>query len=212
MTTKTEMLISKNVLKAALTHASKNDCRYYLEGVHIDRATGHVVATDGHRMFVARLAKDTWSSGASFTIPRKMLETAIKMSGKCDVITVTFEQTERPDPERDGVTIVSAPVISVDGITGAPIDGKYPDWRRVAPATVSGEPSTYNPEYLLAAHKALDMACGRGGQPYCNEMSTNGNAPGVLTCADGDAAVVIMPMRVDTLSPEKLAARIKAVY
>ena len=48
------MLIPTDLLKAALLCASTEETRYYLKGVHLS-TSGHMVTTDGHRMFVARL-------------------------------------------------------------------------------------------------------------------------------------------------------------
>jgi DNA polymerase III sliding clamp (beta) subunit (PCNA family) len=71
------MLIPTDLLKAALFCASSEETRYYLKGVHLS-TSGHMVTTDGHRRFVARLNdKPT----ADVIIPLADVQAALKLAG-----------------------------------------------------------------------------------------------------------------------------------
>lgn len=71
------MLIATDLLKAALVCASSEESRYYLRGVHL-ATSGHMVTTDGHRMFVARL---TDRPTVDVIVPYDAVAAAIKMAG-----------------------------------------------------------------------------------------------------------------------------------
>jgi DNA polymerase-3 subunit beta len=104
------MLIPTDLLKAALVCASSEESRFYLRGVFLS-TTGHLVTTDGHRMFVARLAE---RPTADVIVPHDAVAAALKMAGaRCKEIDV------------DGTKIAS--------IMYTPIDGTFPAWRLVVP-------------------------------------------------------------------------------
>ena len=104
------MLLATDLLKAALVCASSEESRYYLRGVHL-ATSGHMVTTDGHRMFVARLVE---RPSADVIVPYDAVTAALKMVGaRCKEIDV------------DGIKIAS--------IMYTPVDGTFPDWRRVVP-------------------------------------------------------------------------------
>ena len=159
-TTTTVTTIPVGILKAALTHAHKDDVsRRYLEGIYIDLSSGHIVSTDGHRMLVARLPADCRHPGASYIVPRDVIERALKGAGKLKALPFTWSQDTRPDPERPGVTIVSQASVKVLDVTCTPIDYRYPEWRRVVPQDFKSDGSApaVNPQYMLDAFKALAM-------------------------------------------------------
>jgi hypothetical protein len=97
------MLIPTDLLKAALLCASTEETRYYLKGVHLS-TSGHMVTTDGHRMFVARLND---KPAADVIIPLADVQAALKLAGsRAQEIEVT--------PDRIGQ------------IAYTPVDGTFP--------------------------------------------------------------------------------------
>jgi DNA polymerase-3 subunit beta len=118
------MLIATDLLKAALLCASSEETRYYLRGVFLS-TTGHLVTTDGHRMFVARLDE---RPTADVIVPYADVAAALKLAGaRCKDLEVTADR--------------------IHSIAYTPVDGAFPDWRRVVP---SGEetPAKDKPEDL----------------------------------------------------------------
>lgn len=197
-----KITVDHSIVKALLICAAKMDVRYYLKGVCVDaRANGDVVlvATDGHRLLaypVAVAAIEALAPG-QYIIPREALE-AVK---PCKAGRVTLPLTidivtapDQPDPERAGVTIKGKTSITVTGATSAvtaPIDGKYPDWRRVLPKTVSGEPARYQAEYIGDFGRVAELLGTE--HPHIHH---NGYAAAIVGNL-GAALGVIMPMRSD---------------
>ena len=106
------MLISTDLLKAALVCASSEETRYYLRGVYLT-TSGHMVTTDGHRMFVARLAE---RPTADVIVPYDAVTAALKMAG------ARVKEIE--------IDLVAN---RIGQIQFTPVNGTFPDWRRVVP-------------------------------------------------------------------------------
>jgi len=182
--------IKASTLKAALICAAKKDVRYYLVGVYLefvrvgDAAMLHVVGTDGHMMFACTdtpIFEEGEVKPESFTmiIPAETVKLATK--GKRDWITLSqVSETEY----RLGDNLFT------------PIDGRFPDFRRAMPRSVSGEKARYDGALLTRADDALREYTGsKRGVFYLHQ---NGESAGAMM-ADG-AIVVIMPMRYDAQS------------
>ena len=88
------------------------------------------------------------------------------------------------------------PCINIDGEEiGAPIDGRFPDWQRVTPRSVSGERAWIDPRYAMEAQRALNLIAGRPLEGLNGTWFENGTAPSVLTLAGTDTIIVCMPYR-----------------
>ena len=178
------MLLATDLLKAALFCASSEESRYYLRGVHLS-TSGHLVTTDGHRMFVARLND---RPAANVIIPYSDVAAALKLAGaRAQEIEIT--------PERIGQ------------IAYTPVDGTFPDWRAVVPTgeeTPSNKPGAndgaehvhFNNRYVGDFEKMADILCGKGtiGQSMLHPVSAS--HPCLVTFGDrADCFAVIMPVR-----------------
>jgi hypothetical protein len=173
------MLLATDLLKAALLCASTEESRYYLRGVFLS-TTGHLVTTDGHRMFVARLAE---RPTADVIVPYADVQAALKMVGaRCKEIDV------------DGTKIAS--------IMYTPVDGTFPDWRRVVPTgeeTPSTKPELNDgPEHVHFNHAYIgDLAkMGKllGGPSMLHPVSAS--HPALVTFGERkDCFAVLMPTR-----------------
>jgi DNA polymerase-3 subunit beta len=170
------MLIFTDLLKAALLCASTEETRYYLKGVHLS-TSGHMVTTDGHRMFVARL---TDKPAADVIIPLADVQAALKMVGaRCKEIDV------------DGTKIAS--------IMYTAVDGTFPDWRRIVP---TGEETHTKPDDAPAhAHFShayigdlAKMGKALGGASMLHPTSASN--PCLVTFGErADCFAVLMPVR-----------------
>jgi DNA polymerase-3 subunit beta len=186
------MLIATDILKAALLCASSEESRYYLRGVHLS-TSGHLVTTDGHRMFVARLNE---RPSADVIIPYSDVQAALKLVGaRCKEIDV------------DGTKIAS--------IMYTPVDGTFPNWRAVVPTgeeTPSNKPGAndgaehvhFNNRYVGDFEKMADILCGKGtvGQSMLHPVTAS--APCLVTFGDrADCFAVLMPVRrkIDRTAP-----------
>jgi DNA polymerase-3 subunit beta len=198
-----KITIDHSILKALLICAAKHDVRYYLKGISVDaRANGDVVlvATDGHRLLAYPVAVDNIEALApgEYIIPREALEAVkpakagrVTLPIQIDIVTAP----DQPDPARAGVTIKGKTSITVTGATSAvtaPIDGEFPDWRRIVPASTSGEIAQFNADYVSGFGDVCKLLGGKYG-PYINH---NGGSCAVITNLPG-AFGLIMPFRMD---------------
>jgi hypothetical protein len=145
------MFIPTDLLKAALVCASSEETRYYLRGIHLS-TSGHMVTTDGHRMFVARLAE---RPTADVIVPCYAVAAALKMAGaRCEEIEIDLAANR------------------IGQIQYTPVDGTFPDWRHVVPTgeeTPSTKPDANDgPEHVHFDHryvgdfaKMVTILCGK---------------------------------------------------
>jgi hypothetical protein len=172
--------LSPDLLKAAVLFTSKEETRYYLKGVSIQAtlATVKVAATDGHRLFVARVCQEENTETFSIIIPSDAIATATK-GAKHSLDLSKLSETQW----RLGDTIFT------------PIDGTFPDYSRIVTTSVSGEPAQYNPEYVAALGKANKLL---GGSAENVTIGYNGDKPALVTGSGykaHNAIAVLMPLR-----------------
>jgi hypothetical protein len=174
MTDTVSIEIPTAILKAALICASTEQVRYYLNGAYVD-PKGFIVATDGHRAFVARIDLPDVPAFDGWIIPRDAIKRALT-GYKADTITIA--------PDRVG------------DISCRPIDGAYPDWRRVVPDELSGETAQFNPPYIADMGKIGDILTGKRRNSLSAHIHHNGEGPAGVTFPDcTDAFAVLMPIR-----------------
>ena len=173
------MLIATDLLKAALFCASQEESRFYLRGVHLS-TSGHLVTTDGHRMFVARLNE---RPTADVIVPYADVQAALKLAGaRAKDIEVTADR--------------------IGQIAYVPVDGTFPDWRRVVP-TGEETPSTKPGANDGVEHVHFNHACigdfakmGKllGGTSMLHPVSAS--HPCLVTFGEReDCLAVLMPVR-----------------
>jgi hypothetical protein len=171
------MLIPTDILKAALICASQEESRYYLRGVHL-ATSGHLVTTDGHRLYVARLND---RPAADVIIPASAVTAALKLAGaRCQEIEVTGDR--------------------IGQIAYQPVDGTYPDWRRVVPTgeEVPSDKPEDQPGRVHFNHAYIGDFAKMGklldGSPMLHPVTAS--APCLVTFGErADCFGVIMPVR-----------------
>ena len=142
------------ILKAVALAASDSMKRaYHLEGVCVESHGDHaiMVATDGGILLAARVACDC-GSAPTVLVPSTLIK-SVKVPRKS------------PRKSPDGVIAVNDGNIAIScddvTVTGRPIDGAFPDWRRVIPC--GSRPfarAHYDAKYLTRIYemtKALDV-------------------------------------------------------
>jgi len=172
------MLIPADLLKAALYCASNEESRYYLRGVHLS-TSGHLVTTDGHRMFVAKLAE---AVPADVIIPLDTVKAALKLASK-----------KAETLELNGNTL--------GGVTFTPVYGTFPDWRRVIPpidgyvTNPDGKQGFFNPDYVYDLGQMTRALGSKTGTTFQIHGWDSGSPHGVTFAERTDCFAVIMPMR-----------------
>lgn len=222
------LTVSLATLRAARTHTAEGDIRSYLNGVYLDVTAGKVVATDGHRMLVISAPGIVHARAydkavmppelrAGVIIPNDAIDAALKLYsgeyqrgkrlGDVDVL-VTLRWVRELDPTREGVHIIRQPegtiAVPNGGAVGfRPLDGQFPQWRRVMPAAGelgALELSCTNWQYVADACDAFAILRNKqkkhAGQ-HAVRIHTRGTSPAIITDGQPDAVAVVMPMRGD---------------
>lgn len=200
--------ISIQTLKAVSLCSSKEETRYYIKGVFLEiskRATIYV-ATDGHKMLAVN--EELPDSEPDNTLIGKF------------IIPIASCSPFKADKRDTGMMVLSEDQGRMLRFNYAnqshgfePIDGTYPDWRRVLPSQYPDEGNgmegvTFDTSYLdmfAKASKLLGLS-----KP---KWFPNGGAPCWVSLGDEKALGVIMPMRsgLDAMSrPSWVDAREEA--
>ena len=131
-------------LKAVFNAVSTEETRYYLCGVQVEiTAKGTtLVATNGHMLLAAHDEKSKLDEPVSLIIPADIVKGFKPARGQ----TMVELSTEDGKTWRLGNTLF------------APIDGTYPNWKRVVPEktpdALSVTDAWFEPKYQLAMYKA----------------------------------------------------------
>lgn len=178
--------INLRVLAALSICASTEETRYHLKGVKLEITPRHTtyVAADGHRMVAHReeLADEAESNTVlgDFIIPLANCK-PFKLGKHEDGAATIAGDASRLSIDFNG-----------NAVSFAPVDGSFPDWRRVIPSAIDGVTAHFNPKYLADFAKVGDML-GYHGIPT---IAHNGLAPACVGWRDNTSTlVVLMPIR-----------------
>jgi len=185
-----------------LSIVPKSDIRYYLNGVYVEPDTGMMIATDGHVLLAHRTTARVPDVIPPFIIPRALLEKVAK--AKCDQVRISIDTSTsscRDITLQTGNGEGNGTPFEPDGCTFTlpEIEGRYPDWRRIVPRTVSGAATQLDPEKLLQVKEAMQAVCGKKrGRYWPVHVNQNGADQGAMvTCSDIHTFAIVMPWRTD---------------
>lgn len=184
-----QFTIKQSQLKAMINLASKQDIRYYLNGVFVEfnQVTTRLVATCGHKMGLLNHSSEDNQGAGTLIIPREVIENLPKAAADHELIFI------KSDGNATGWTIV---IPGGSQIVFQQIEGSFPDYRRVCNFKTSGEAASFNYEYLVQFLK-VQKALG-GSKTNTVNLYQNGTSGALVTLAGVDNfAGVIMPMRSD---------------
>lgn len=177
-------------LKAALVCAGVKDVRFYLNGVFVEvmpRET-RVISTDGARAVVFRavLEKDEPDQAvAEILIPNAIIK-ALKVDKRIPACELSYVGANP-----------SSATLSHDGaaVTFTPIDGKYPDYRRIFPTQPgSGMQAHFQLQYLADITHAVQIAFDNN-RINAEVWHDGPNNVALVTCGHPEFCGVVMPMR-----------------
>lgn len=198
-------------LMAAAHCVSTEETRYYLNGVCVEIRPQSVtyIATDGHALFAAydpvprkqgvdaKGKQSDCGRGEDHTlvetliIPSSTLK-LVKLPKARKGSTPTFNATLSEASPGSKARTLTLP----DGgaVTFEPIDGSFPDWRRVVPNEANSPSShMFNPAIVARVWNAFATLTGnKDSKPG---MAYNGDGPAMLSLPDVDAIGLVMPLR-----------------
>jgi DNA polymerase III subunit beta len=164
-------------LKAAAYCAGEQDIRHYLNGVLVEARTKEtrLVATNGE---CAAVLRDQVEKGAQDEMPDVVIPNAtiaLALQTKSAVLSL----------------VCDAGKWSLAGISFNPVDGRFPDYRRIIPASNSGEAAQFNPARVAAMAKAGKLL-GRKDSPIIRHNGMG--AAQVQFYANDEFVGVLMPL------------------
>ena len=136
--------VSADLIARAYLCASKEQTRYYLNGVYVSPAPqggALLVATDGHCMFVAHDAEATVTGDG---IVQLTAETLKACKAKARTPRLLIVEDNRAKVEEDCNAVALQPGAAL-------VEGTFPDWRRVIPSALAdGAPAVNLDAAILA--------------------------------------------------------------
>lgn len=194
-----KVTIDRKAFKAVALFKAVQDVRYYLNGIFVEfnPMETRIVATDGHTLAVHRAdAKDDNEGSGNFIIPldaiKQILSWKLPAKSMHDVFTITVP---------DGF-LVSNFELRADFYGNAcvfkPIEGTFPNYRKVIPDTASGEITHLNPDYLARCDEAVAIIKDNKKTTAHASIAHNGPNNAVIVAYDGipELCMVVMPMRM----------------
>lgn len=169
-------------LRAAIQFAPKpkDDIRYYLCGVLLERRSGFVklVSTDGWTLFTCRAEGEHPGDDLEVILPRSLIE-QIKRPGKngpdLAAVTLSREVNETGGHGPWRIRIEAGDLVAEE----VEIEGQYPNWRRVIPDAVSGAHAQFDVR-LLARFEAASRELFGKGEHVPLHVYPNGDNPGLV--------------------------------
>ena len=176
------MQINLKALKAINMFSSKEETRYYLNGVNLRFEAGYIYmeATNGHYFALIRHKIEETQDLPNVIVPRSLIE-KIKLDRKSgDFAEYTLEN--------DKVTIDYAGVTYREGR----VDAVYPDTKRIVPETISNDVAQFDADYPALFKKAAKLL----GRETVT-IGHNGQNPALVDWLpeDFEGFGVLMPMR-----------------
>lgn len=181
--------IRTDTLRAAVQFAATKDVRFYLVGVYVTK--GRIVATDGTIMGVFEAP----GAAGDVILPLALVQQVLKAAKKAGLVEVEILES------RVSMTVGGAT------FSGALVDGKFPDYRRIIPTETSGEMAQFDLALIERAYAGV--AAYYNVKPNALRLEHNGLAPAVVWNPNDIGALgIIMPMRSDA-NAEELTARLR---
>jgi DNA polymerase III sliding clamp (beta) subunit (PCNA family) len=194
--------LNLRILAAVAAIASKEETHFYLQGVLVECRPDHVmyVATDGHRLIAVRDNVAEEGQEPNQLVGDWIIPAEICRAFKVSKSRYTSFELGLLSKDGEGLRLQQAAGICQ---VFKPIDGTFPDWRRIVPAELSGKIEfierdkaaavTFNPTYLADFAKFGDMmATGK------HNVALNSDGPAVVIFPDERILALLMPMRADT--------------
>lgn len=196
-----KLLLKTHTLKAVLAHASTEETRYYLRGIYLEQLGDSVrmTATDGRTLVCAQpQAGKAWmepdAAFAPFILPAEIVKPIKSQFVAIEILDGVYRLASWPDDKPfDAGEKTHAAIFEHGAVqTFKPIDGTYPDYRRVIPPVKEAQTSAFNPEYLGRFAKFGDKK-----QPVMLTVQAHGTDPALVSGGTDDCMFfgAIMPMR-----------------
>ena len=195
-----EICITAKQVAVLLQFAAKHDVRDYLNAICIqtDGTKAHAVATDGAIMGVFKLHVQRPVEKCELIVPRYLLENVKSTSARAPV-SISVEETSPSHPRN--ITVRQGGT-QWHGMTDS---RAYPDWRRVIPEKVSGEPTNLSVIVYEKLCKAAKLVQGNKNPFFI--LGQNGTGASIVDLQDENFIGIVMPILVDKKDIARVSVR-----
>ncbi len=185
-----QLFLKRPEAAALLAFACKEADRPHIHGVHFEPASGHAVATDGHRLAALSAADGEVSEGAPFTVPFLTMQTAVKACPTAGLISVkNGEITVHADEQ---VSLLADDSLATLPFVAPSTD--FPPWLGIVPALYRGDVGT--PSIAFGADLLASLALvGKATEDATCVMHVPPSALDPALYVMKEWRVVIMPRR-----------------
>lgn len=176
--------IDRNKLKAAARFAADSkDLRLSLHGVLVEASPAgtRLAATDGRVLLVQRAAGDVDTDTWTGIVPADVIRAALAWKGNKTLPIILI-----PGEPECRLTRATG-----EALVFVPVNGTFPDYRKVIPKPPSGAAAFYDPDLLARFKRAAEDL---GSNLGLFGLRQGGDGSGLVYLTD-DAVGVIMPMR-----------------
>ena len=194
-----KLTVRAEVIAMLKLFAPNKDVHHCLTGINLEigRKETCLVASNGAMLGCYRIESEQPDADAPLTniiIPNDLLK-PIKSTGLVEITIGERETKDNGESEEVPVSNVRPVTITYAGlsISGKTLDGEYPDFRRVIPAKVSGQPAQFDPRLIATLAKAWSILHG-SHSPHCVGIGHNGNDGALISLGDDNFVGVIMPL------------------
>ena len=148
-----KITIEYRIIRSANLIAPRNNVRTYLNGIRLDKDTNQVVATDGHRLYVADVDLSELQLEQSITIPR-LLTKGLKKATQVQIQKENETEYRVTFYNRNGkslnVQLVTPIAFEFTQPSGEVVQNFYPDHTNAVPTKPDTplEASSFLPHYL----------------------------------------------------------------
>ena len=194
----------RKAINACLAFASKNDIRYYLNGVLLEVTDTHMnfVATDGHTLLLVPIKLE-------YTLPNMEKQQFILQRDSATLL-VRALKTNKSNAPKPKVTITfprndkgSMDFSTVDAKQNVSlIDGRFPDYHRVIPKDINGKTLVssvigINANYIARISTVAPLLPpAKGVRMHPRGENDSIKLQGNIDGTKEDLTIVLMPMRL----------------
>jgi DNA polymerase-3 subunit beta len=200
-----KLTVRAEIIAVLKLFTSDKDVRYYLNGIalEIGATESRLVATNGSMLGCIRIVSEQPEVAAPLTniiIPNDLLK-SIKPSGMVEITIGDLETKDNGKGEQVPVSNSRPITLTYAGvsISGKTLDGVFPDFRRVIPSKVSGQPAQFDPRFIGTLAKAWSIIHGGKGLHLVG-IGFNGTDAALIDLAYEDFTGVIMPLRSSAIT------------
>lgn len=213
-----KITVPAKYIAALKLFAAYSGRRNYLKGINLEigRHESRLVATNGVILGCFRVIceqPDVTEPLRDIIIPNELVM-PIRAYGEVEITIGPIDPNQNDDG--DAVQAIRARQITLAygwrKMKGKTLDGEFPDYRRVIPSKVSGDPAQFNPYDVGTLSKAYIALHGARKQPlFC--IGFNGTKAALIDLDDPNFVGVISPIKPVSLTmpstpPEWVADRL----